>query len=279
MMGAVLLITILSTGQVHVDDNPVYRALLQQGVFECKEPGFLPPPTMVDGLDAGAQRKVIDTLAKPRHSFATLTRKSVVAPHIVKIEKVDSGDSEQPLLSIQFWFIAHADLEALQEKDFLDSLLTAGDGDSVTLQDEELAERNIKEQNKERESYGQIVFPLLKKVRLHATGRSYWSNTPDSILTAAAIDPRFAGDNKYPNQWEPLDREGNVGAAKPYTGAGLYMKITRLEKPAKTVFVECHIRGVEPQGWFKGTNLLTSKLPPAIQSQVRTVRREMMKAR
>ena len=68
-----------------------------------------------------------------------------------------------------------------------------------------------------------------------------------------------------------------AGESVPYDGAGLYMKITALAQPADAVFVECHIVGIEPQGWFNGANLLLSKLPPAIQNQVRSSRRAMGK--
>ena len=35
----------------------------------------------------------------------------------------------------------------------------------------------------------------------------------------------------------------------------------------------------EPVGWFDGANLLRSKLPPAMQQNVRTVRREWAKGK
>ncbi|MCA9175808.1 MAG: hypothetical protein KDB14_15085 [Planctomycetales bacterium] len=272
-----LLFVLVGQQPPHLESNPVYRMLINEGIFENQSPGKLPTPTMADGLSRAEQRAIIDKLS--RHDFATLTRKSVVAPHIVDIHKVDSGDPDRPLQSIEFWFIAHASLDAMSDKEFLDSLLTAEDSEGETLDAEALKARGIEIVDKERESYGQIIFPLLKKVRLHATGRSYWSRTKESILTAAIVDPRFRKDDKFSNQWQPLDREGRAGPAESYTGAGLYMKITNLQQPAGTVFVECHIRGVEPKGWFGGVNLLASKLPPAIQNQVRSVRRSMMKAK
>ena len=279
-MTAIALFVALTVGQTaesHVAANPVYRHLQQTGIFPGKEAGKLPAPTMPDGLTKAQQREILDKLARPRHKFETLTRKSVVAPHIASVDRVDNSDPKRPIQSIEFYFVAHADLDAMDDKDFLDSLLTADDTDGSSLSEAELKERGIQLSHPERESYGQIVFPLLKKVRLHATGHSFWSRTSDSILTAATIDSRFDGDAKYPNQWRPLDKEGNAGAASTYTGAGLYMKLTKLHDPPGTVFVECHIRGVEPFGWFNGVNLLRSKLPPAIQRQVRTARRNMMK--
>lgn len=281
-MTTTVLLALLALGQSsaasHVDANPVYRRLIEDGVFEGKPAGRLPQPTMADGLDAAAQRKILDTLGAPRHDFESLTRDSIVAPHLADIHTVKSGDPERPLQSIQFWFVAHADMQTMSDKAFLDSLLTAEDSEGDTLDAAKLKSRGIKIEDAERESYGQIIFPLLKKVRLYATGHSYWSRTADSLLTASMVDARFRNDHEFPNQWRPiLNRDGDLGDPEPYTGAGLYMKITQLHQPAGSVFVECHIRGVEPRGWFRGRNLLRSKLPPAIQSQVRTARKQMIR--
>ena len=279
-----LLLTALAVGPAdqppaasHTEANPVYKFLIDEGVFEGEAPGRLPKPTMADGASAAEQLDVLNTIGAPRHDFKSLTRNSIVAPHLVDIHTVESGDSERPLQSIEFWFIAHADMRTMSDKAFLDSLLTAEDSEGKALNEAELKQRGIALSDADRESYGQIIFPLLKKVQLHATGHSYWSRTKDSLLTASVIDPRFRDDKSYPNQWRPLDREGKPGKAQPYTGAGLYMKITQLQAPAGAVFVECHIRGVEPKGWFNGRNLLRSKLPPAIQSQVRTARQQMIR--
>ena len=281
-MTSTVLLTLLVLGQTpaatHADANPVYKRLLEQGVFDGKPQGHLPQPTMADGLDAAAQMTILNTLGAPRHDFKSLTRDSIVAPHLVDIHTVKSGDPERPLQSIEFWFVAHADMKTMSDKAFLDSLLTAEDSEGDTLDTAKLEARGIKINDPERESYGQIVFPLLKKVRLYATGHSYWSRTNDSLLTASIVDSRFREDKDFPNQWRPiLDRDGKLGDPEPYTGAGLYMKITQLHQPAGTVFVECHIRGVEPKGWFQGRNLLRSKLPPAIQNQVRTARKQMIR--
>ena len=40
------------------------------------------------------------------------------------------------------------------------------------------------------------------------------------------------------------------------------------------MFCEQHVIFAEPTGWFDGANLLRSKLPAAVQNNVRTMRRE-----
>ena len=57
----------------------------------------------------------------------------------------------------------------------------------------------------------------------------------------------------------------------------MYFKITKLAEPAGALFVEQHIVFAEPTGWFDGNNLLRSKLPIAVQDNVRTMRKEFLK--
>ena len=63
--------------------------------------------------------------------------------------------------------------------------------------------------------------------------------------------------------------------ALPYSGAGGYLKITRLHEPKGALFIEYHLIYSEPQGWFSGADPLTTKLPAIIQAEVRTFRREL----
>jgi hypothetical protein len=122
----------------------------------------------------------------------------------------------------------------------------------------------------------------LNQVELTVVGRSYWSRTEDSIVTAAMVDPRFTGDSKFANVWRPLTRAPNgqmqKGPPQPYRGAGLYMKITKLAEPAGALFVEAHIVYAEPHGWFDGQNQLGAKLPAVTQQKVREMRQEMLRA-
>jgi hypothetical protein len=103
----------------------------------------------------------------------------------------------------------------------------------------------------------------------------------ESVLVAAEVDPRFLGDPEFPNQWQPIVGKGGArkfGQANPWSGAGFYMKITKLAEPAGAVLVEQHVIFVEPTGWFDGANLLRSKLPVVVQTSVRTLRRDWAEA-
>jgi hypothetical protein len=265
--------------------NPLFQQLREQGVAVgagIKVP--LPAPTMADGLDAKAQQGVLKAVAGEDYSLDELLRSSVVAPHILKLRDINPSDPAAPARGVDVWFIAFADLKTVTDKDFLDRLQNANqkEGKARGLSAAELEKRQITLKDEKRESYGHAVFTFLDRVEISATGHSYWSQTPDSVVYAAVLDPRFVNDADYPNQWRAVTRDAagktQLGPPHPYDGAGYYVKFTRLAEPKGALFVEAHVVFAEPVKWFDGANLLRSKLPPAVQSQVRSVRRELIKA-
>jgi hypothetical protein len=284
-----LLITFASAaGPGHEAINPVYRELRKAGVpLGGKRMAPLPAPTMPDGLGAGAQLEIIKRLGGEDYPADELMRKSAVAPHILRLRDVKPSDPKAPGRGVDVWFVAYGDLDRVADRDFLDRLLESNrkEGKARTLTRADLSGRGIKISPKEEkyESYGHVVFTFLDRVQISATARSYWSRTADSVLVAVRLDPRFVGDREFPNSWRSLSRKGGgkprpAGPAHPYDGAGYYVKITRLAKPPGALFVEAHVVFTESVGWFEGANLLRSKLPPVVQSQVRSMRRELLKA-
>jgi hypothetical protein len=267
--------------------NPVFRDLREQGVAVgagIKVP--LPAPTMADGLDAKAQQAVLKAVAGEDYSLDELLRNSVVAPHILKLRDINPSDPAAPARGVDAWFIAYADLKTVTDKDFLDRLLNTnqkeGKARELTVAELEKRRLTIKAADEKHESYGHAVFTFLDRVEISATGHSTWSQTPDSVVFAAVLDPRFLNDADFPNQWRPVTRDAGgktqLGPAHPYDGAGYYVKFTRLAEPKGALFVEAHVVFAEPVKWFEGANLLRSKLPPVVQSQVRSIRRELIKA-
>jgi hypothetical protein len=106
------------------------------------------------------------------------------------------------------------------------------------------------------------------------------SRTKDSIVLASQLDPRFAKDAAFPNQWRSLtlkDDKEMLGDPSPFESAGMYIKLTRLHEPAGAIFIEAHQVFVEPKKWFEVPNMLKAKLPIVIQSEVRTFRKELTK--
>lgn len=273
----------------HEGQNPLYKSLLDPGLVvgtdaktgqPIKAP--FPPPTMPDGLDAANQKAIMTSLIGSDLSYDEFTRKSVVAPQLLKLRDVTPSDPKAPARGVDVWFVAYGDLKALDDDKFLDRLVNIGKGEGKGkgLTKEELAKRMITLTDEKREGFGYIEFDFLEKVHLKVTGQAVWTRTPESVLVAAVVDPRFRYDPDHPNQWQSIIKEGGVtklGPATPWEGAGFYLKITKLAEPVGALFVEQHVIFAEPNGWFNGANLLRSKLPLVVQNNVRTMRKEWVK--
>ncbi|MBY0457746.1 MAG: hypothetical protein K2V38_10445 [Gemmataceae bacterium] len=270
----------------HDDQNPLYKRLLDTGL---EVPGGkaikFPAATMPDGLSAAQQKDIIKKVIGSDYDFDEFTRDALVAPQVLRIGDVESGDPKNPGRSVGVWFVVHGDFKQLEDDKFLDRLVTAGkgaNGKGGSLTAEQLAARKIeiKKGDEKREGYGTVEFDFLEKVRLKATGHAMWSRNGESVVAAAEIDPRFRGDKEFPNEWRSIVKAGGetkYGPPSPWGGASMYLKITRLSEPSGALFVEQHIVFAEPTGWFDGANLLRSKLPLAVQDSVRSMRKEFKK--
>lgn len=272
----------------HEDQNPLYKGLLESGLDAGgKEKTKFPAPSMPDGLDAAKQTAIIKGLIGTDYSYDEFTRKSPVAPQLLKIRDIAGGDEKAPIRGVDAWFVAYGDFKLLEDDDFLERVTNANKGSggkSAPLSNADLAKRGIvlPKGNEKRESYGTFEFDFLEKVKLSGVGHATWSRTGESIVAAAEIDPRFLNDKEFPNRWASITTAGGqkkVGPQQPWTGAAMYLKITKLQAPAGAVFVEQHLIFAEPQGWFDGANLLRSKLPIAVQQNVRTMRQEFAKGK
>lgn len=287
MFPLLLALASVTPAQPGTHANPLYQSLLDPGLIVGPNLRVkLPAPAMPDGLDAAKQKAVITQIIGTDYSYEEFTRKSVVAPNLLKIGDAKPSDPAAPARTVDVYFVAHGDFKATEDEKYLDRLInvSSGEGKGKSLTREELAQRKIelKPEDAKREGYGRVEFDFLEKVRLKLTGHAMWSRTPESVTAAAEIDPRFQGDPQYPNEWQALSKEGGqqkVGPPHPYGGAGMYLKITKLAEPAGAMFIEQHIVFAEPVGWFNGANLLRSKLPPVVQHNVRAMRKELVKGK
>lgn len=289
MLALVLSLSALAPAQPatdHAAANPLYKSLLDPGPVVGPDTRVkLPPPLMPDGLDAAAQKAVIAKLIADDYDYDTFTRRSQVAPLVLKINDLKAADPKNPPRGLDTYFVAYVDLKAFDDEKFLDRSLNVGKGEGgkgKALTKDDLARRGITVTDEKREGYGQVEFDFLEKVRLRLTGHALSSKTAGSVVAAAEVDPRFRGDKEFPNQWQALSKPTGalvVGEAQPYGGAGMYIKITKLAEPAGAVFVEQHVVFAEPHGWFNGANLLRSKLPPVTTVNVRRMREAWTKGK
>lgn len=269
----------------HEKRNPLYRELRTEGLdVGARARIKLPAPLCADGLDAAAQQALLKKIVGEEFRYDEFTRNAVTAPNRLRLREVTPAAPKSVTRSVEVVFVAYGDLKTTASKDFLDRVLDVNrkEGGAKALPATFLEKRKLRIDDERHEGYAHLVFNLIDKVQLDAIGRSYWSESADSIVVAGKFDGRFRDDAEFPNRWRPLQRgrDGKLAPGKPhaYDGAGYYVKITRLAAPRGALFVEGHILFQEPAGWFEGTNLLRAKLPAVLQSQARTLRRELLKA-
>jgi hypothetical protein len=272
----------------HLAINPVYRTLIEEGVTANGEAYKLPLPALANATTAATQKAVIESVVDERLR-ERFFRDSVVAQHVTKLETKDRADGSRFRIA-HFWFAAKADLDHIAADSFLDTITQeprdedAGAGRVLTAS--ELKARDIQldnpDPNKPNESYGHGEMRLFKKVQIATTNRSYWTQDDHSAVAAMMLDPRFVDDEEFPNRWRKLTRDeaGALisGEPQPYDGLGGYIKVIQLAEPKGFVLVEGHLVFVEPHDWFRGANLLQSKLPALIQTEIRRVRRALLSA-
>lgn len=292
-----ILTAILATAVMSTESegarNPVLTSLLQKGVTMSDGTAVkLPSPTMPDGLSASAQREVMARLADANHPLEELLRRSVVAPFELSVRPVATPGGKAAARAVDVHFVVYGSREAMRSFDFLEPLMRLGGSrqagpqasQSGYLRPEALAKRGITISPKPGQEEGMYfgTASLFDSVELSAARHVVVTRLTDSLTIAAAIDPRFNTDPDYPNQWRPMKRDLNdanqvaFGAAQPYTFAGFYGKITRLAEPSDAMLIEYHAVFEEPEAWFHGANLLSSKLPLAIQDVVRSTRAKLV---
>lgn len=281
----VALCTLTAPADAHEKLNPVYRDLRENGVeVGAASKVKMPEPLLADGLSSRDQQKKLRELIAGHSSYEEFTRKSRVAPEKLVLKDVKPAAKNSVTRLVQVTCCAYGDLKAIADKKFLDRVLdlNKGDGKAESLPAAKLEALGLEIKDADHESYGRASMRVLEKVQLDVTTHSYWSQNDESIVAAGRIDPRFRDDKDQPNQWRSLSkvngkfRVGNK--ASPYEGAGYYVKFTKLASPKGALFVEGHVIFQEPGGWFQGENTLRSKLPIAIQKQVRDFRLELDRA-
>lgn len=287
----VLILTMLAVAGDQAAANPLFQELLAQGiVLKDDVRAKLPAPTLADGLNGAAQQEALRKIIGDRYSVEEFARNAVVAPYVLKFSDVRNG--EVVARGVDLWFIVYGDLDGLANVEVLEKLNT-GRGRETTLHTLSTADLEVRklpagdaDQAKRTEKpsaanerFVHTVASIMDRVELHQTSRCMLSRTADSILIASLVDRRFDADREFPNAYHRLERsdlgEISKGAAQLYSGAGSYLKATKLSQPQGAILVEYHMMYSEPRDWFNGANLLQSKLPILLQARVRELRREL----
>jgi hypothetical protein len=263
-------------------DNPILQELIQKGVtLSNGEVAKIAEPTLKDGLSAEQQKEVVTKLSK-RYDWNLFSRKSTVAPFVLEIASTE-GKGGVKATRVDVFFIAHGKLSSVTSDESLQKFLGTSDKDKNSLlQPEELLRRKIVQapDGTVVERFSVIESRLIEKVMLAGVLQSARTQSDQSIVLAWVMDKRFNGDATLPNQWQSITPRSELGPAKVYSAYAAYSKLTALKIPGLTdaMFVEIHWLFEEPYGWFNGRNLLRSKLPIGVQSNVRGFRQKLSRA-
>lgn len=278
----------------HTSLNPVYAKLTAEA-----EPLSLQRAKFDDSQSADEQRAELAKAGGDRYSADDLLRPTAVAPHVLAMPREPLERLDATLQRVRIVFTLRGDLDSLARDSFLDTMLAVGGEEPGTESNEaesnEAAEQGGAEPSRlltaeelraagidadslaDTESYRLVYGELFSRVRFSGVAHSRWSRTDRSILLAVRFDDSFAGQPGLKPSWERLERDdaGDFGVVETgqFAGGGAFIKITRWRDDPAMLVVEAELMLVEPKAWFGGSNLIGSKLPPAIQSQVRTIRR------
>ncbi|SIN98593.1 hypothetical protein SAMN05444166_1915 [Singulisphaera sp. GP187] len=293
MHSLLLLIPILAAGADSKDEglyasNPVYRALVTDGLeIEGKKFAF-PLPLLRDGQSIEAERKTLIGLLESERKVTEFLRDSVSAPFILKLN--DEKTATSLVRRVDLWFAVHAslddiDLDALSRNAEAAKPIEVGNMrfESRLLGADELEARGIaipKADDTSKTLFIHQTGRLLDRIHVEGTDMMVASRSPHSWVVAARTDRRFDEDPKAANRWWPIVRRGGqeqAGPAQPFPGGASYVTITRLASAPNVLVAEAHFSFAEPRGWFDGAPILRSKISLIAQDQIRQLRRDIAK--
>lgn len=262
--------------------NPVYQAVLREGVKSGETVVALPSPTMRDDDDAAKQRAKMAELCGSDRAVDEFLRDSVTAPFILKTRDAKTPDAI--IRSVDVWFVVRADLDKLDPV----PLISSAEGQVVDvanmrfeqrlLTDDELKGRNLQAKLEGDDPHWFVLLKsrLLGRIGFEAVDEAAASRSASSMIVAARVSPTFDAPGKPRNHWRNL---ADDGPEQPLQGGVSYAKITKLHEPPGALFVELHAAFAEPEAWFRGAPILRSKFSLVAQDQIRRLRRELLKER
>jgi hypothetical protein len=267
--------------------NPVYVAVISDGLKADGATVKLPAPALTDGQSAEAQRTALREVAGSDQRLDDLVRRSVTAPYNIKVHDVKAGDGT--IRVVDLWFVVYGDIaqvdpgreaEKADEKE-----VEAGNMVMRTriLKPEPLRARGIAAPSKNEGSgpstcYAHVHGRLLDRIDFDVTNQVTATRTNDSLIVASRTDPAFDKPGPDANGWKTAGG-APTDVPKTYAGGISYTKISRLAFQPGALLVEMHGAFVEPHDWFQGAPILRSKFSVVAQDQIRRLRRELERRR
>ena len=265
--------------------NPVYRAVLGEGLVVGGVTARLPEPSLRDGMTEAERRAALKgAVDLPLDEFL---RDSVNAPFKLKVRDVAYPDGVVRLVDL--WFAVHADLDEVDMDDLSGKEQKGAKGEVGNMRFEvrTLTDAELKAHGKatggDLERYVATGGLLLDRIRVTTTNHVVASKSGESLVVASRTDPGFVDDKDLGNRWTALPRPGaakkDSGPPRPYAGSVGYARIGKFSEKPSVLLVESHVAFAEPKAWFDGAPILRSKISLVAQDQVRQLRREIAKRR
>jgi hypothetical protein len=279
---SLILVARGSSAQAQAPKNDIYDNLLKNGVPLSNGQVYkLQEPVMPDGLKADEQDAILQKIG-PKKRMADFLKGSKSDPFVLELNDLKGNPQQAIGRRVDMYYVAKGKLEWVTDPTFMKQQSNGANGQAVYLTPQELKERKLEVQPEGarfRDRYAHADFDLFGQVQVSGSGHGIETDGPDSMTVAYMLDPSFASDPKYPNQWQHIDLNpvGRkvFGTPEPYAGSGAYLKVTRLLTPPDRVFIEYHLVFDEPFGWFKGRDTLKSKLPNECDSEVKKFRGDL----
>lgn len=275
-----------------VADEPLLHPVVQELVTEgFPVPGGvrvpLTPPLLTGGMDAGQQEAAIrgvEGMVYDRFIEDRLT-----ARQVLRVEPAQSYDGGM-VRRLDQYFIVHGGAVLLRDEEAMEGFLAKEEA-AAKAEDEGKAKGfqeyleseppGMKKPPAGQPYVYRYRYALIEKVVISGLLRGLRHSEPKLFIESAVSEADLLADADNPTQWQTIprkaERDDQLGPAAPYPGLAGYLQVTELGFLPGAVLVECHGVLAEPTAWFRGRNLLGSKLSIAAQENVRSLRRKVKK--
>ena len=295
-----LVITLLALGVTGgnpaMPENPLLKELVEKGVaMPDGQIVHLPAPTMAEGLNAEQQAAVLTKAATLGNATLEkfLDTASNAAVSLKQPKPIPAKIGNDVIRTVNLHFVVYGDWNVLTDKQFSKGIVKEGKAKNadnggmvqragyLETPNLDLGTRGLSTLSTPvlKEYFLYTTFNVFGEVELSTTRFCVATKTPAGVIVAAKVDPRFAADKAYPNQWRTITKnaQGNpvLGPVEqpPYSGAAFYAKVTRLIKPQNAIFIEFHQVFYEPEKWFgENVNRVPSELKKIIPYEVKQFR-------
>ncbi|MEM9186756.1 MAG: hypothetical protein AAGB00_09705 [Planctomycetota bacterium] len=271
---------------VSASPHPVVAALIEGG-FPVAEGVKTPlsPPLLSPRMTGDEQQAAIQTVVSGA-LYDRFVRERVTARQEFEVSTAGELPDGGKVRRLDQYFIVHGSLALIRDEQLMDGFMAQekkhADADARGLSQylEPLDPTAGKPEDGEPYVY-RYRYPLLNKVVISGLirGQSY---SGENVLIESAVSAEdLLADADNPTVWRDIPRraesDAQLGPPTTFRGVAGYLQVTDLDFLPGAVLVEVHGLLVEPYDWYRGKNLLGSKLSFVAEENVEKLRRKVKK--